>query len=171
MRDVPGPTGSAAPAFLGCLRDGVRISAPASPSPRSRFSEPPGAGACSSTAVSLASRVDRCGSAYGRILRGNRCEGKPLADDAEKPCSSSREELLVFFQEWLEATVPDDEATFARVAEALGVRSRLPPLRESVMVTGAVAPSFVLSPAIAFPPSRSSLSDVAFASPVPAAAS
>lgn len=34
-------------------------------------------------------------------------------------CRREIEELHVFFQGWFEATVPDDEVTFARVAEAL----------------------------------------------------
>lgn len=34
-------------------------------------------------------------------------------------CRREIEELHLFFQEWFEATVPDDETTFARVAGAL----------------------------------------------------
>lgn len=34
-------------------------------------------------------------------------------------CRREVEELHAFFQVWFEATVPDDDATFARVAEAL----------------------------------------------------
>lgn len=34
-------------------------------------------------------------------------------------CRREIEELHVFFEEWFEAAVPDDDVTFARVAEAL----------------------------------------------------